>query len=126
MGSRKKYGIAVLVVCVAAGIAFWLMAHVENRLHASRDDDGTLHLWIVGSGPIIVTHLESPNKDSAVLPAPLLIVDSAGRRISHDQLTRLSWVDYVGRPTEPPSSGSPMSAIYYWAKGTSFGETKAR
>jgi hypothetical protein len=57
----------------------------------------------------------TPDKRSAELQEHLLIVDSAGRRLSKEEFDRLRWVDYLGTAVAPPHAGTAIRAVYFRA-----------
>lgn len=105
-----------LIACAAiVGAVCAMIDHEGNRLRVYWEENGDLDFNVGASGPVVVTHLLTSDKRSAELPEHLLIIDSAGRRLSKEEFGRLRWIDYLGNPVPPPRTGTAIQAVYYRA-----------
>lgn len=108
-----------LIACAAiVGVVRAIVDHEANRLRVYWHENGDLAFTLGASGPVIVTHLLTPDKKSAELQEHLLVVDSAGRQLSKEEFGRLRWIDYLGTPVPPPPPGTAIQAVYYRANTT--------
>ena len=89
----------------------------SSTLYVSwRNND--LHIYSISDEHFIVTHLICRDNKTAELNPPLIITNSAGRRLSNEEFEKLTWIDYLGEPETPPPVGCEIAAIYYRPKQT--------
>jgi len=106
----------LLIVALLAGVFLYVDKSLSKVSISWRDTE--LKIYPCIERPYVVTHLICPHEfhyKSAALEPPLLILDSAGRTLTYDQIQKLKWVDYLERDVEPPEIGDDISAIYYCA-----------
>ena len=73
--------------------------------------------------PRIVTHLVYGDS-MAVLPEPLLVVDSDQRPFfDRKALDKLTWTDFRNGRVSPPPKGAEVTALYYVPTRTRFAGT---
>ena len=110
--------VLLLVALGWAGSSFLQHAQEVSRSLRASWDAGVLRLRSSSDGPFIVTHLVfwgdgGLSKAYAVLPEPILIIDSGGARIDKEELRNLRWRSYRGGPAPVPPEGAPITALYY-------------
>lgn len=116
----NRFWLTLLIVVVLAWAASAQMKRLSDRhrvrVTAQWGDNG-LVLRPSSDGPFVVTCLVygvgTAAVRHAVLPEPLVVIDSGGAAIESEALRKLTWRDWMGRTDAAPPDGTPMKALYY-------------
>jgi hypothetical protein len=118
--NRIWLGLFIVVVACLVGMS-WLNRFVERDLlglEVSWTEEGGIRLRSATDGPFVVTHLSKvargePEKSTALLSPPIVIVDSAGATLSKTEFSKLKWYGYLGEDHPSPVAGTPIIGFYY-------------
>ena len=119
--SQRLYGFLFLLIFLFASM--WASTHYvfsnAQKLEIYNQKENGLRFASASDGPYVITHLVTygpqgePDKATARLEPPLIIVDSAGTNLPIDKFNSLRWFDYLGRALNAPKAGTKIHALYY-------------
>lgn len=112
-----------LAVLILAGLALWAASQLNEALEWRRQHlearlwEAKLSLAPLSDGPFVITHLVSRSESPpyvryALLPQPVVIVDSEGTSVDSAVLGKLVWRDKMHRRVPAPPSDAVIRALY--------------